>query len=86
MHIRFVPEVSVRVLADGALVLRLGTARELTYDPVGAAMWIALRRHEGDPRRAARRLAGAWEAQPEDVHAEMQEWITVWCRAGFLAQ
>jgi hypothetical protein len=61
-----------------------GTSAEYAYDPPATAMWIALRRSDGDCRAAARILAQAWETSLERTLADMEAWLRELCAAGLV--
>ncbi|QNP67869.1 PqqD family protein [Streptomyces genisteinicus] len=81
------PGVGVDIGADGSLELRRPDTAGLlprTYhgSPVCTAMWIALRRHDGDPDAAARTLARHWGADLVGTRAELDQWVSELCDAG----
>jgi hypothetical protein len=76
MPVRPEPGLMVTVLADGYLELfseRTGT--RFRCGPVGTAMWIALRQHDGNLDAAADMLAELWDRKPENMRADMEVWI-----------
>ncbi|MEV5878451.1 PqqD family protein [Streptomyces sp. NPDC052101] len=53
--------------------------------PVGAAMWITLRQHDGDVHRAAHVLASRWSTDPVNMCADLEVWVGELCDLGLLA-
>ncbi|MFD7490939.1 PqqD family peptide modification chaperone [Streptomyces sp. NPDC059832] len=88
MLVRPMPGVSVAsVDATGRLELlaesAVGTMR-YRCGPVGTAMWIALRQHEGDTGAAARLLAELWNTAPENARADLDIWVEEMRDAGLM--
>ncbi|MGW7491991.1 PqqD family protein [Streptomyces sp. NPDC054786] len=85
MRVQLVRGVTVWVTADGHLLAAHG-ARELRleYEPPGAAWWIALRRHDGNPDAAANTLARTWGTDPADTREQMTRWLDGLLDAGLL--
>ncbi|MFJ3175204.1 PqqD family protein [Streptomyces roseus] len=52
--------------------------------PVGTAMWILLRRHDGDAEIAAGMLAELWNTAPENARADLDIWVEEMRDAGLL--
>ncbi|MFE3584753.1 PqqD family protein [Streptomyces vinaceus] len=52
--------------------------------PVGTAMWILLRRHDGDADIAAGMLAELWNTAPENARADLDIWVEEMRDAGLL--
>ncbi|WP_327136064.1 PqqD family protein (plasmid) [Streptomyces sp. NBC_01343] len=52
--------------------------------PVGTAMWILLRRHDGDAGIAADVLAELWNTAPENARADLDIWVEEMRDAGLL--
>lgn len=52
--------------------------------PVGTAMWIVLRRHDGDAGIAADMLAELWNTAPENARADLDIWVEEMRDAGLL--
>ncbi|WP_415954480.1 PqqD family peptide modification chaperone [Streptomyces sp. KLOTTS4A1] len=82
------PGVSVSsVNADGCLELLVesvtGSAR-YRCGPMGAAMWIALRRHDGDSGAAADILADMWNTDPVNARADLEIWVEEMRDAGLI--
>ncbi|MEH0845011.1 PqqD family peptide modification chaperone [Micromonospora sp. CPCC 205711] len=70
---------------DGELVLRSGaTGDRFRCRGAGAAMWLALRQHDGHCDAAADMLARIWEADPADVRAELRSWAAELWDAGLV--
>ncbi|MEU8843894.1 PqqD family peptide modification chaperone [Streptomyces roseus] len=88
MRIRPMPGVRVAsVDGDGRLVLlAASTAGPESYrcGPVGTAMWIALRQHDGDTAAAADLLARLWDTVPENARADLDLWVEEMRDAGLL--
>ncbi|MFD3748545.1 PqqD family peptide modification chaperone [Nocardia sp. NPDC058633] len=53
----------------------VGRYGHLRCRPVGTAMWIALRQHDGDVDAAADMLASLWGTEPENVRADLGIWV-----------
>ncbi|MGC7097546.1 hypothetical protein ACPZ19_22970 [Amycolatopsis lurida] len=85
MRVRQAPGVSVILLPDGRLALTSRLA-DSTFEcaPPIAAMWIALRQHDGDCDAAAAMLAVLWQADPVHLRADMEVWIDELVDAGLL--
>ncbi len=88
MRFRPMPGVSVSsVNADGCLELLVesvtGSAR-YRCGPMGAAMWIALRRHDGDSGAAADILADMWNTDPVNARADLEIWVEEMRDAGLI--
>ncbi|MEU5629185.1 PqqD family protein [Streptomyces tendae] len=87
MCVRPAPELSFTVEADGQMEILAttvdGTAR-FSSGPVGTAMWIALRQHDGDTAAAARSLAGVWGLEPVNVRADLEIWVNEMRDAGLV--
>jgi hypothetical protein len=78
MRIRPVPGLSVSVDASGRLdvVARPpAAAHHIRCGPVGTAMWLALRQHDGDIGAAACMLADLWGTEPADTRADLDIWV-----------
>ncbi|MET9888480.1 PqqD family protein [Streptomyces sp. NPDC006430] len=88
MRVRPAPGVvAAFVDADGYLELRadsLAGPGRFRCGPVGTAMWIALRRHDGDAEVAAQVLAELWGTDPENARADLDIWIDEMRDAGLL--
>ncbi len=88
MLVRPMPGVSVAsVDSAGRLeILAESAAGTVRYrcGPVGAAMWIALRQHEGDPGPAADLLAALWNTAPENARADLDIWVEEMRDAGLM--
>ncbi|MFE5535713.1 PqqD family protein [Streptomyces sp. NPDC056492] len=52
--------------------------------PVGTAMWLLLRRHDGDAEIAAGMLAELWNTAPENARADLDIWVEEMRDAGLL--
>jgi rhodanese-related sulfurtransferase len=79
------PWIEAAVLADGVLELssRLGGDR-FRCGPAGTAMWIALCQSGWQVEAAAGALAEAWQADRENMRAELDIWVGELCDAGLL--
>ncbi|WP_329224118.1 PqqD family protein [Streptomyces canus] len=76
MHVRPVPKMRAHVDADGHLHMAAERPpRRFRCAPVCAAMWIALRRCDGDVSAAARLLAALWDADPVNTRADLDVWV-----------
>lgn len=77
--------VTTQVAEDGCLVL-LTEARDTTFrcSPVAAAMWIALRQHDGHVGSASRMLAELWGTAPENTRSDMDIWVSELRDAGLV--
>lgn len=77
MRVRPVPGLTVGVDADGHLDVVVHTVppRRLRCGPVGTAMWLALRQHDGDVGAAARMLAALWDTAPANARADLDIWV-----------
>ncbi|KPI14887.1 hypothetical protein OV450_8233 [Actinobacteria bacterium OV450] len=88
MRIRPTPGVRVTsVDADGRLELLAASStgpESYRCGPVGTAMWIALRQHDGDSTAAAALLARLWNTGPENARADLDIWIEEMRDAGLL--
>lgn len=83
--VRPAPGVRDTLLDNGYLELVSDeTGRRYFCHPIGAAMWISLRDHDGQMDRAAQHLAEAWEADEKAVRADMGLWVDELCGAGLL--
>ncbi len=88
MRFRPMPGVSVSsVNADGRLELLVESATgpaRYQCGPMGAAMWIALRRHDGDSEAAAGVLAALWATDPVNARADLEIWVEEMRDAGLI--
>ncbi|MFI6149205.1 PqqD family protein [Streptomyces sp. NPDC051109] len=87
MRVRPVPGLSVAVDADGRMEVLAESAdgTERFYcGPVGTAMWIVLRQHDGDVGAAADALAGLWETAPANALADLEIWVEEMRDAGLM--
>ncbi|MEU6459580.1 MULTISPECIES: PqqD family protein [unclassified Streptomyces] len=87
MRVRPTPGIRVTVDANGHLDLlaRSDTgARRFQCGPVGTAMWIALRQHDGDVDAAAGTLAAMWGAAPVNTRADLDIWVEEMRDAGLV--
>ena len=77
--------VTSRVTEDGCLEL-LTEADGTIYrcSPLAAAMWIALRQHNGQLGPAADMLAGLWSTDPENTRTDMDIWMSELRDAGLV--
>ncbi|MFE2147345.1 MULTISPECIES: PqqD family protein [unclassified Streptomyces] len=79
--------VAAAVDADGCLELRADSVAgpgRFRCGPVGTAMWIVLRRHDGDAGIAADTLAELWNTAPENARADLDIWVEEMRDAGLL--
>lgn len=87
MAIQSAPGVTLRMLPNGHLELTCRTThRTIDCEPVAAAMWIALKQHNGDLDRAAAVLAELWETDIEDTKDDMIALAGSLCSLGMLAE
>lgn len=87
MTIQTVPGVTQRMLPNGHLRLSCRTtSRQIECEPVAAAMWIALKQHNGDIDRASAVLAALWETDVEDTRYDMVLLAGSLCSLGLLAE
>ncbi|MET7685490.1 PqqD family protein [Streptomyces sp. NPDC005423] len=76
MRVRPVPGLSVSVDAHGRLdVVTAPPVRHVRCGPVGTAVWLALRQHDGDVEGAARMLAALWGTEPANARADLDIWV-----------
>ena len=61
MAITTAPGVTQRMLAN----------RHIECEPVAAAMWIALKQHNGDVDQAAITLSALWETNEDDTRYDL---------------
>jgi hypothetical protein len=78
------PGVTATVLESGALVLTGNGGKAQIFSPLGAAMWISLRRHEGELDAAADALAVLWNSESVIVRAELEVWVDELRAAGLV--
>jgi len=87
MAIQTVPGVTQRMLPNGHLQLTCrASARQIDCEPVAAAMWIALKQHNGDVERASAVLAALWETDVEETRYDMLLLAGSLCSLGLLAE
>jgi hypothetical protein len=87
MAIQTAPGVTQRMLPTGHLQLTCrATRREVECEPVAAAMWIALKQHNGDVDRASAVLAALWETDVEDTRYDMIALAGSLCSLGLLTE
>jgi hypothetical protein len=84
VRVRPVPGLHVSVDADGRLDVVMEPARRFRCGPVGTAMWIALRQHDGDVRAAADALATVWGTEPANARADLDIWVDEMRDAGLV--
>lgn len=78
------PLVDTELNASGCLELRSASGARARCNPVGTAMWLALRQNDGDVADAAGTLARMWGGDPVNLHADLELWIGELCDAGLL--
>jgi hypothetical protein len=83
VRVRPVPGLRVSVDADGRLDVT-APSRHVRCGPVGTAMWIALRQHDGDVGAAARMLASLWDTEPANARADLDIWVEEMRDAGLV--
>ncbi|WP_275291331.1 hypothetical protein [Amycolatopsis sp. La24] len=72
MAITTAPGVTQRMLSNGHLELTCRTShRHIECEPVAAAMWIALKQHNGDVDRAASTLSALWHTNEDDTRYDL---------------
>lgn len=87
MAIQTAPGVTQRMLPTGHLQLTCRTThREVECEPVAAAMWIALKQHNGDVDRASAVLAALWDTDVEDTRYDMIALAGSLCSLGLLTE
>ncbi|WP_406637064.1 hypothetical protein [Amycolatopsis sp. WGS_07] len=86
MALRTAPGVTQRMLPHGYLELTSSTSRQVECEPVAAAMWIALKRHNGDLDGASAVLAALWGTDVEDVRYDMIALSGSLCSLGLLTE
>ena len=87
MAIQTAPGVTQRMLPNGHLELSCrATCRQVECEPVAAAMWIALKQHNGDVDRAADVLAALWETEVEDTRYDLIALAGSLCSLGLLTE
>ncbi|MFE0419483.1 PqqD family protein [Streptomyces tendae] len=67
--------VTATVLENGELLLSKAGGDTYKFAPHTAALWIALRQHDGDPAEAANALAELWNAECVLIRAELEMWV-----------
>ncbi|MBN9741122.1 MULTISPECIES: hypothetical protein [unclassified Amycolatopsis] len=85
MAIRPAHGVAQRMLPDGHLEL-VSSSRQVDCEPVAAAMWIALKQHNGDIDSASAVLAELWETDVEDLRYDMIALAGSLCSLGLLTE
>lgn len=86
MRVRSAPGVTARITVDGRLELCAERPpATFTCGPVGAAMWIALHQHDGDPTVAAETLSAIWGSDPVNLCADFGLWIDELSDRGLLS-
>ncbi|WP_329572838.1 PqqD family peptide modification chaperone [Kitasatospora sp. NBC_01266] len=77
MRVLPVPGLSVSVDMNGRLNVVTETLPSSCFQwgPVGTAIWIALRQHDGDLDAAARTLAAVWETELVNTRADLEIWV-----------
>ncbi|AXE81808.1 MULTISPECIES: PqqD family protein [Streptomyces] len=79
--------VTSRVAEDGSLeLLTMGNGTSFRCSPVGAAMWIALRQHDGQVGPAAEMLAALWCTDPDNTRTDMDIWVSELRDAGLVRE
>lgn len=87
MAIQTVPGVTQRMLPNGHLRLSCrSTNRQVECEPAAAAMWIALKQHNGDIDRASAVLAELWETDLADTRYDMLMLAGSLCSLGLLTE
>lgn len=86
VRVRPAPGVQVSLSEDGHLELFSETASlHLRCSPAGAAMWIALRQHDGDHMAAADTLARVWGKDRANMRADLDLWVDELLDAGLVS-
>ncbi|MFF2331298.1 MULTISPECIES: PqqD family protein [unclassified Streptomyces] len=79
--------VTSRVAEDGSLeLLTEADGTSFRCSPVGAAMWIALRQHDGQVGPAAEMLAQLWCTDPDNTRSDMDIWVSELRDAGLVRE
>lgn len=87
MAIHTAPGVTQRMLPNGHLELTCrDSSRHIDCEPVAAAMWIALKQHNGDIERASSVLAALWETDVEETRYDMIALAGSLCSLGMLTE
>jgi hypothetical protein len=87
MAIQNAPGVTQRMLPDGRLEITCHTTnRRIDCEPAAAAMWIALKQHNGDVDRAATVLSALWETDVEDTRYDLIALAGSLCSMGLLTE
>ncbi|WNV85361.1 hypothetical protein [Umezawaea sp. Da 62-37] len=87
MAIQTVPGVTQRMLPNGHLRLSCrATNRQVECEPAAAAMWIALKQHNGDIDHASAVLSALWETDLEDTRYDMLMLAGSLCSLGLLTE
>jgi hypothetical protein len=87
MAIHTAPGVTQRMLPNGHLELICrDSSRQVDCEPVAAAMWIALKQHNGDIDRASSVLAALWETDVADTRYDMIALAGSLCSLGMLTE
>ncbi|MEV7038848.1 hypothetical protein [Amycolatopsis sp. NPDC051061] len=87
MAIQTAPGVTQRMLPDGHLeLICTSTSRQVECEPVAAAMWIALKQHNGDVDGASAVLAALWETDVDGIRYDMIALAGSLCSLGLLTE
>ncbi|WAL67947.1 hypothetical protein ORV05_09300 [Amycolatopsis cynarae] len=87
MTIQTAPGVTQRMLPNGCLQLTCrSTRRQVECEPAAAAMWIALKQHNGDVDRASAVLAALWETDVDQIRQDMIALAGSLCSLGLLTE
>jgi hypothetical protein len=87
VRVRPLPGVTTNMLEDGQLELHSELAnKRFRCDRVGAAVWIALRQHDGSCETAAATLADMWGTDQTDTQACVDLWVGALCDAGLMCR
>jgi len=87
MAIETAPGVTQRMLRDGRLeLICTSTSRQVECEPAAAAMWIALKQHNGDIDSASAVLAALWETDVETIRYDLIALAGSLCSIGLLTE
>ncbi|MGW1506158.1 PqqD family protein [Streptomyces mirabilis] len=84
MRVRPEPGVTATVLESGELLLLTSSGTTHKFAPLAAAMWIALRQHNGNLGEAADALSVLWNSESVLIRAELEMWADELRAAGLI--
>jgi hypothetical protein len=87
MSMQTAPGVTQRMLPNGHLELFCQeTRRQVACEPIAAAMWIALKQHNGELDKAAEMLARLWQTDPMNTRDDLIVLAGTLCAVGLLVE